>query len=102
VHKTEDKVQIPAFALAAPNNGLAAAETELRPWGSSTFLEKASCHKTKRIEVNPGHRLSHYRSEHWIVVSGTAKVITQYPKALPHIGYGLLRGTIVLPEWPKR
>jgi mannose-6-phosphate isomerase-like protein (cupin superfamily) len=36
-------------------------------------------YKIKRIEVKPGHRLSlqmHYhRSEHWIVVSGTAKVL---------------------------
>ncbi len=54
------------------------AATELRPWGSFTVLEVGSCYKIKRIEVKPGHRLSlqmhHHRSEHWIVVSGTAKV----------------------------
>lgn len=54
------------------------AATELRPWGSFTILEEATGHKIKRIEVKPGHRLSlqmHYhRSEHWIVVSGTAMV----------------------------
>ena len=54
------------------------AATELRPWGSFTILEEAAGHKIKRIEVKPGHRLSlqmHYhRSEHWIVVSGTAMV----------------------------
>ncbi|HIK38914.1 MAG TPA: phosphomannose isomerase type II C-terminal cupin domain [Geminocystis sp. M7585_C2015_104] len=53
--------------------------TETRPWGSFTVLEEGPGYKIKRIEVNPGHRLSlqmHYhRSEHWIVVSGTAKVI---------------------------
>jgi mannose-6-phosphate isomerase len=53
--------------------------TELRPWGSFTILEEGHGYKIKRIEVKPGHRLSlqmHYhRSEHWIVVSGTAKVI---------------------------
>ncbi|WP_013322218.1 phosphomannose isomerase type II C-terminal cupin domain [Gloeothece verrucosa] len=53
--------------------------TEMRPWGSFTTLEEAAGYKIKRIEVNPGHRLSlqmhHHRSEHWIVVSGTAKVI---------------------------
>ena len=52
--------------------------TEKRPWGSFTTLEEGPGYKIKRIEVNPGHRLSlqmHYhRSEHWIVVSGTAKV----------------------------
>ncbi|MEL6439614.1 MAG: phosphomannose isomerase type II C-terminal cupin domain [Cyanobacteria bacterium J06621_8] len=54
------------------------AAREIRPWGSFTTLEEGPGYKIKRIEVNPGHRLSlqmHYhRSEHWIVVSGTAKV----------------------------
>ena len=57
---------------------VAAAATEIRPWGSFTTLEEGNGYKIKRIEVNPGHRLSlqmhHHRSEHWIVVSGTAKV----------------------------
>jgi mannose-6-phosphate isomerase len=54
------------------------ASTEIRPWGSFTVLEEAAGYKIKRIEVKPGHRLSlqmhHHRSEHWIVVSGTARV----------------------------
>ena len=54
------------------------AATELRPWGAFTVLEEGAGYKIKRIEVKPGHRLSlqmhHHRSEHWIVVSGTAKV----------------------------
>jgi mannose-6-phosphate isomerase len=49
-----------------------------RPWGTYTVLEENRNYKIKRIEVNPGQRLSlqrhHHRSEHWIVVSGTAKV----------------------------
>ena len=49
-----------------------------RPWGTYTVLEENKSYKIKRIEVNPGERLSlqkhHHRSEHWIVVSGTAKV----------------------------
>lgn len=53
--------------------------TAIRPWGSYTLLEKGDRFKIKRIVVNPGARLSfqmHYhRSEHWVVVSGTAKVI---------------------------
>ena len=53
--------------------------TEQRPWGSFTTLEEGAGYKIKRIEVQPGHRLSlqmHYhRSEHWIVVSGTARVV---------------------------
>lgn len=52
--------------------------TEYRPWGSFTILEEGSFYKIKRLTVLPGKKLSyqmHYhRSEHWIVVSGTAKV----------------------------
>ncbi|MBA1142368.1 MULTISPECIES: mannose-1-phosphate guanylyltransferase/mannose-6-phosphate isomerase [Mesorhizobium] len=50
-----------------------------RPWGTYTVLEEGERFKIKRIEVKPGGRLSlqmHYhRSEHWVVVSGTAKII---------------------------
>ncbi len=49
-----------------------------RPWGSYTVLEEGSCYKIKRIVVLPGARLSsqmhHHRSEHWIVIKGTALV----------------------------
>lgn len=50
-----------------------------RPWGAYTVLEVGEGFKIKRIEVNPLGSLSlqkHYhRSEHWVVVSGTAKII---------------------------
>jgi mannose-1-phosphate guanylyltransferase len=53
--------------------------TVSRPWGSYTVLETGPNFKIKRIEVKPGARLSlqmHYhRSEHWIVVSGMARVV---------------------------
>ena len=50
-----------------------------RPWGSYTVLEEeAQAFKIKRIEVAPGATLSlqshEQRSEHWVVVSGTATV----------------------------
>jgi len=68
--------QLTALNTSIPQTGRAA--TELRPWGSFTTLEEGIGYKIKRIEVKPGHRLSlqmhHHRSEHWIVVSGTAKV----------------------------
>ncbi|MDF1757375.1 MAG: mannose-1-phosphate guanylyltransferase/mannose-6-phosphate isomerase [Legionellaceae bacterium] len=50
-----------------------------RPWGSYTILEESANFKIKRIVVQPGASLSlqmhHHRSEHWIVVSGMAKVV---------------------------
>ncbi len=70
------KSDVAAIPFSVAHNGVAA--TEMRPWGSFTTLEEGPGYKIKRIEVNPGHRLSlqmhHHRSEHWIVVSGTAKV----------------------------
>lgn len=49
-----------------------------RPWGTYTILEEGPGFKIKRIEVKPGASLSlqmhHHRSEHWVVVSGAAKV----------------------------
>jgi mannose-1-phosphate guanylyltransferase len=53
--------------------------TVARPWGTYTVLEEGPRFKIKRIEVKPGGRLSlqmhHHRSEHWIVVSGMARVV---------------------------
>jgi mannose-1-phosphate guanylyltransferase/mannose-6-phosphate isomerase len=50
-----------------------------RPWGSYTVLEEGNRYKIKRIVVKPGASLSlqmhHHRSEHWIVVSGMARVV---------------------------
>ncbi len=52
--------------------------TVWRPWGSFTVLENGDRYKIKRILVNPKARLSlqlhHRRSEHWVVVAGTARV----------------------------
>jgi len=53
-------------------------KTVYRPWGEYTVLEEGPRYKIKRIVVKPGAKLSlqmHYhRSEHWVVVKGTAKV----------------------------
>jgi mannose-1-phosphate guanylyltransferase / mannose-6-phosphate isomerase len=52
--------------------------TMYRPWGSYTVLGEGPSYKMKKIVVESGQRLSlqmHYhRSEHWIVINGTAKV----------------------------
>jgi len=50
-----------------------------RPWGSYTVLETSRFYKIKRVTVFPGKQLSlqmhHHRSEHWVVVSGTAEIV---------------------------
>jgi mannose-6-phosphate isomerase-like protein (cupin superfamily) len=56
-----------------------AATTRIRPWGIVTVLEEGERYRINRIEINPGKHMStqmhHHRSEHWIVVSGTARVL---------------------------
>lgn len=49
-----------------------------RPWGSYESMVVAPRFQVKRLSVNPGATLSlqkhHHRAEHWVVVSGTARV----------------------------
>tara|TARA_B100001057_G_scaffold453594_1_gene498528 strand:+ start:6105 stop:7508 length:1404 start_codon:yes stop_codon:yes gene_type:complete len=49
-----------------------------RPWGKYDLIDSGERYQAKRITVKPGAKLSvqmhHHRSEHWVVVSGTAKV----------------------------
>lgn len=49
-----------------------------RPWGSYDSISNGDRYQVKKITVKPGAKLSvqmhHHRAEHWVVVSGTAKV----------------------------
>ena len=49
-----------------------------RPWGKFDVIDAGDRYKVKRITVNAGAKLSlqmhHHRAEHWVVVSGTARV----------------------------
>nr|WP_269844428.1 mannose-1-phosphate guanylyltransferase/mannose-6-phosphate isomerase [Paraferrimonas haliotis] len=49
-----------------------------RPWGMYDSIDNGHRYQVKHISVKPGEKLSiqmhHHRAEHWIVVSGTAKV----------------------------
>lgn len=62
--------------------------TVARPWGTYSVLEEGDRYKIKRIEVRQGASLSlqmHYhRSEHWIVVSGTARITNGERVVLVH------------------
>lgn len=76
---SSQKVKEVVAQLKASNSELPNIHvTAHRPWGTYTILDEAEGYKVKRIVVKPGKRLSlqkHYhRSEHWIVVSGTATV----------------------------
>ena len=49
-----------------------------RPWGSYDSIENGQRFQVKRLKIKPGATLSlqlhHHRAEHWIVVSGTARI----------------------------
>src|SRR5438552_15495267 len=53
-------------------------ERDQRPWGMYEVVAEGEGYKVKRIEVNPGQRLSlqmhQSRSEHWVIVTGEAIV----------------------------
>jgi mannose-1-phosphate guanylyltransferase / mannose-6-phosphate isomerase len=77
--RAQDVKHIYAGLKAMGHESYKLHRTVHRPWGTYTVLEEGEKFKIKRIEVKPGASLSlqmhHHRSEHWIVVNGTAKVV---------------------------
>ncbi len=81
VSKREDTQRIKHVVGELKRHGKKEAEEHLtiyRPWGNYTVLEEGDRYKIKRIVVKPGAKLSlqlhHHRSEHWVVVRGTANI----------------------------
>ena len=75
---TEQVKQVIGALAAAGNSAGIEHSFEYRPWGMfENLLDSAVC-KVKRLTVDPGQHLSlqyhHKRSEHWVVVAGTATV----------------------------
>ena len=77
--KAQDVKKVVAKLKTQGHEAYKLHRTVTRPWGTYTVLEEGPRFKIKRIEVKPGASLSlqmhHHRSEHWIVVSGMAKVV---------------------------
>ncbi|EPJ54056.1 MAG: mannose-1-phosphate guanylyltransferase [Osedax symbiont Rs2] len=76
--KVQDVKQIVTKLKAMQRNEFKDHREVYRPWGKYDSLDTGLRDQVKRITVNPGAKLSvqmhHHRSEHWVVVSGTAKV----------------------------
>jgi mannose-1-phosphate guanylyltransferase len=76
--KAQDVKKVVAQLKSDNHEAFKLHRTVARPWGTYTVLEEAPSFKIKRIEVKPGASLSlqmhHHRSEHWVVVNGTAKI----------------------------
>ncbi len=77
--KSQEVRQVVSQLKASQHNAHKHHRTVMRPWGAYTVLEEGAGFKIKRIVVKPGASLSlqmhHHRSEHWVVVSGTAEVM---------------------------
>lgn len=76
--KSQDVRKIVAHLKERGSEAYKLHRTVARPWGTYTVLEEGMGFKIKRIVVKPEQSLSlqmhHHRSEHWVVVSGSAKV----------------------------
>ena len=61
-----------------PRNAYSNQEVGERPWGRWFVLDSGAGYTIKKMEVDPGHRLSlqyhHHRSEHWLVIAGVGEV----------------------------
>ncbi|HEM8997991.1 mannose-1-phosphate guanylyltransferase/mannose-6-phosphate isomerase [Burkholderia sp. 9775_39] len=77
--RAQDVKHVYAELKARGHEAYKVHRTVHRPWGTYTVLEEGPRFKIKRIVVKPGASLSlqmhHHRSEHWVVVSGMAKVV---------------------------
>lgn len=78
-NSTQDVKHVYAKLKAMGDDTHKLHRTVHRPWGNYSVLQDSLNFKIKRIEVKPGAALSlqmhHHRSEHWIVVTGTAIVV---------------------------
>jgi mannose-6-phosphate isomerase len=64
--------------IAQSQANLCSLQCITRHWGKVEVLEKGSNYRINRIEIKPKHsikqQIHYHRCEHWVVVSGTAKV----------------------------
>ena len=76
--KSQEVKQVVNQLKAEGNDATKIHRTAVRPWGTYTVLGEGNGFKIKRVVVKPKQSLSlqmhHHRSEHWVVVSGTANI----------------------------
>ena len=79
--KTQDVKHIYETLKLQNDNTHLVHKTVYRPWGFYTVIAQGEGFLTKIIHVNQGQKLSvqshNFRSEHWVVLSGTAKVVLE-------------------------
>lgn len=79
--KTQDVKQIYETLKQQHDDTQKVHKTVYRPWGFYTVIAEGKGFISKIIHVNPGQKLSvqshNYRSEHWVVLTGMAKVVLE-------------------------
>ena len=79
--KTQEVKQIYETLKKQNDNTHLVHKTVYRPWGFYTVIGQGKGFLSKIIHVNPGQKLSvqshNHRSEHWVVLTGTAKVVLE-------------------------
>ena len=76
--RVQDVKELVALMKKSGRSESALHREVFRPWGSYDSIDNGDRFQVKRLSVKPGGVLSlqmhHHRAEHWIVVSGTARI----------------------------
>ena len=91
--KTQDVKKVFETLKKQNDNTHLVHKTVYRPWGFYTVLAEGNGFLTKMIQVNPGQKLSvqshNFRSEHWVVLEGTAKVVLEGKELILSPGHSI-------------
>ena len=91
--KTQEVKQIYETLKEQNDNTHFCHKTVYRPWGFYTVIAQGSGFLTKIIHVNPKQKLSlqshNHRSEHWVILSGTAKVVLGSKELILNSGHSV-------------
>lgn len=91
--KTQEVKQIYETLKEQNDNTHFCHKTVYRPWGFYTVIAQGSGFLTKIIHVNPKQKLSlqshNHRSEHWVILSGTAKVVLGSKELILNAGHSV-------------
>ena len=91
--KTQDVKLIYETLKQQNDNTHLVHKTVYRPWGFYTVIAQGNGFLSKIIHVNPKQKLSvqshNHRSEHWVVLSGTAKVVLGAKEMLLNSGHSV-------------
>ena len=91
--KTQEVKQIYETLKKQNDNTHLVHKTVYRPWGFYTVIAQGEGFLTKIIHVNPGQKLSvqshNFRSEHWVILSGTAKVVLEGKELILSPGHSI-------------